>query len=91
MTALRCRLCGTDIAAGDRFCRFCGTSVAAPADTAALARKRKVGRAVAAAMFLAGVALVLFALVHRDPADLILVVTLGVPLIGVGAAGWRSR
>lgn len=40
-------------------------------------------------MILFGAAIFLFALVHRDPADIILVVCFGLPLCGAGAITWR--
>ena len=51
---------------------------------------KKYGRTVAAVMFLSGLALFLFAAIHRDPADLILVVAFGLPLCGAGALAWRT-
>ncbi len=41
-------------------------------------------------MLLLGFAIVLFAAVHRDPADLILVIAFGLPLCGAGAVTWRT-
>ncbi len=40
-------------------------------------------------MFLFGAAIVLFAIIHRNPADIILVVAFGLPLCGAGAVTWR--
>ncbi len=51
----------------------------------------KNGRRIAAIMFLSGVAILLFAAVHRNPADLILVVGFALPLCGAGAMGWRTK
>jgi len=40
-------------------------------------------------MVFAGLAIVLFAVLHRNPADVILVVAFGLPLCGAGALTWR--
>ncbi len=50
---------------------------------------KKRGRRHAAIMFLGGIAIALFAVIHRDPADIILVVAFGLPLCGAGAITWR--
>jgi len=51
--------------------------------------RKNQGRRNAAIMFLSGIAIVLFAVVHRDPADLILVIAFALPLCGAGAVTWR--
>jgi len=83
-----CRFCRAEIGAADRFCRACGASLMAAG--AAIGAKKKIGRKIAAAMFLSGVAILLFAAIHRNPADIILVVAFGVPLCGAGALSWRT-
>jgi hypothetical protein len=83
-----CRSCQAEIGAADRFCRACGASLM-PAG-AEQSAKKKIGRKVAAAMFLAGVAILLFAAIHRNPADIILVIAFGLPLCGAGALSWRT-
>jgi hypothetical protein len=51
--------------------------------------QKKYHRRNATIMFLAGIAIFLFAVIHRNPADLILVFGLGLPLCGAGAITWR--
>jgi hypothetical protein len=84
-----CRSCQAALDPADRFCRVCGTMVTADASKPR-ATWKKHGRRNAAIMLLCGMAIVLFAAVHRDPADLILVITFGLPLFGAGAVTWRS-
>jgi hypothetical protein len=52
--------------------------------------QKKTARRNAAIMFLFGILIVLFAVIHRDPADIILVVAFGLPLCGAGAVAWRT-
>jgi hypothetical protein len=47
------------------------------------------GRRHGAVMLALGAAIFLFAAVHRNPADVILVVGFGLPLCGAGAVTWR--
>ena len=84
-----CWSCQAEINAGDRFCRACGVSLM-PDGGRPRATVNKYGRRVAAIMFLSGVAIILFAAVHRNPADLILVVGFALPLCGAGALAWRT-
>ncbi len=86
---LRCWSCKAELAAGDRFCRHCGAFVTAES-TEEAARKKRRTRSGAAVMCFIGLAIVLFAAVHRNPADLILVVAFALPLMGAGAVAWRS-
>jgi len=72
----------------DRFCRACGAMVT-PEVSQPRAALKKNGRRHAAIMFLFGLVILLFAAVHRDPADIILVVAFGLPLCGAGAITWR--
>ena len=83
-----CWSCRAEIGPTDRFCKACGTRVMAEA-SAPRATLNKKARRHAAIMFLLGLAIVLFALVHRNPADIILVVAFGLPLCGAGAITWR--
>ncbi len=84
-----CWSCGTPLNAAARFCSACGAYVEnAPRERTRMTKK--YGRTVAAVMFLSGLALFLFAAIHRDPADLILVVAFGLPLCGAGALAWRT-
>lgn len=85
-SATYCRSCQAEVSAGARFCSACGAPVWAAAPRAA---QKKKGRRNGAIMFLAGLAIVLFAAVHRNPADIILVVAFGLPLCGAGALIWR--
>lgn len=52
------------------------------------ARKKRVRRH-AAIMLLLGAAIVAFAAIHRNPADIILVGAFALPLCGAGAVTWR--
>ena len=84
-----CWSCHTPLSAAARFCSACGAYV----EGAPSPRRRttkKYGHTVAAIMFLTGAAIFLFAAIHRDPADLILVVAFGLPLCGAGALAWRA-
>ena len=55
-----------------------------------MAEAQKIkGRRHGAVMFALGAAIFLFAAVHRNPADVILVVAFGLPLCGAGAVTWR--
>ena len=83
-----CRSCQAEIGPTDRFCRACGNRVMLDAGTPRAALKKKARRH-AAIMFAFGLVIVLFAAVHRNPADLILVVAFGLPLCGAGAITWR--
>lgn len=84
-----CWSCGTPLNAGARFCSACGAYVeSAPSERTRMTKK--YGRTVAAVMFLSGLAIFLFAAIHRDPADLILVAAFGLPLCGAGALAWRT-
>ncbi len=83
-----CWSCQAKIASGDRFCRSCGATVSAGAQVPREVLKKR-GRRHAAIMFLFGAAIVLFAIIHRNPADIILVVAFGLPLCGAGAVTWR--
>jgi hypothetical protein len=85
-----CRSCQAEIDLADRFCRICGAGLTPGAGWSGFAAE-KHSRTIAATMFLAGVAILLFAAVHRDPADLILVVGFALPLCGAGAVSWRMR
>ena len=84
----QCWSCQTEIAAADRFCRACGATVMSAAK---LPRDvlRKRGRRHAAVMLAAGAAIFLFAVIHRNPADVILVTAFGLPLCGAGAVTWK--
>ncbi len=86
---LHCRTCQAEVEASDRYCTACGALVA-PAAGLPHAANNKTGRTVAAIMFLSGLAILVFAAVHRNPADIILVVAFGLPLCGAGALGWRT-
>jgi predicted nucleic acid-binding Zn ribbon protein len=88
-TNSRCWLCKAAIDPLDRFCRACGATVMADANKPRETLKKR-GRRNAAIMFLSGIAILLFAVVHHDPADIILVVVFGLPLCGAGAMGWRT-
>jgi hypothetical protein len=83
-----CRSCHAEIGPADRFCSACGAQVLADVGTQPAPPQRK-HRRNAAVMFLSGVVIVLFAAIHRDPADLILVVAFALPLCGAGAITWR--
>lgn len=85
----RCRACEAPVAAHDLFCARCGAAVVRAGGLSAERRKKRI-RAGGTAMFLLGAAFLLFAAIHRNPADLILVVALGLPLMGAGAVVWRS-
>jgi hypothetical protein len=50
---------------------------------------KKRGRRHAAIMSALGLAIVLFAVIHGNPADIVLVVAFGVPLCAAGAVTWR--
>jgi hypothetical protein len=84
----RCWSCEAKIASGDHFCRSCGATLFAGAPVPREVLKKR-GRRHAAIMFLFGAAIVLFAIIHRNPADIILVVAFGLPLCGAGAVTWR--
>ena len=60
-----------------------------PGAGAPRAALKKQGRRHAAIMLIVGMAILLFAVVHRDPADVILVVAMGLPLCGAGTVTWR--
>ena len=81
-----CWSCRAEVGAGARFCSACGAPVWATEPREAQKRK---GRRNGAVMFLTGLAIGLFALIHRNPADIILVVAFGLPLCGAGALIWR--
>ncbi len=53
------------------------------------AARKKRDRRNATIMFGLGLAIGLFAIIHRNPADIILVVAFGLPLCGAGALIWR--
>jgi hypothetical protein len=53
------------------------------------AAQKKTSRRNAAIMFLFGISILLFAVAHRDPAGIILVVAFALPLCGAGAITWR--
>ena len=82
-----CWSCQAGIAAGDRFCRACGATIYVATVPRAVLKKR--GRRHAAVMIVFGAAIGLFALIHRNPADIILVVAFGLPLCAAGAVTWR--
>jgi predicted nucleic acid-binding Zn ribbon protein len=84
-----CWSCGAPLGAAARFCSACGAYVAATPGRSRRTTK-KYGRTIAAVMFLSGAAIFLFAALHRDPADLILVIAFGLPLCGAGALAWRA-
>ena len=81
-----CWSCRAEIADGARFCSACGAPVWASAPRA---QQRKRGRLHGAIMFLAGAGILLFAGIHRNPADIILVIAFGLPLCGAGALIWK--
>ena len=83
-----CWSCQAGIAAGDRFCAACGAMLTPAARVPREVQKIK-GRRHGAVMFAVGAAIFLFAAVHRNPADVILVVAFGLPLCGAGAVTWR--
>ena len=83
----RCGSCRAEIGPQDRFCRICGAAALPDAGKARAPRANK-SRRHAVVMVLLGMATVLFAAVHRDPADLILVFAFGLPLCGAGAVIW---
>ena len=83
----QCWSCEAAIATADRFCRSCGATVIATTRPREVRKKR--GRRHAAIMLLLGAAIVVFALVHRNPADIILVGAFALPLCGAGAVTWR--
>lgn len=85
-TAAYCLSCRAEVGAGARFCSACGAPVwvAAPREA-----QKKKGRRHGTIMFAAGLAIPLFALIHRNPADIILVVAFGLPLCGAGAVIWK--
>ena len=83
-----CWSCKAAIAAGDRFCAACGAMLT-PAGRAPREVLKKKGRRHGAVMLALGAAIFLFAAVHRNPADVILVVAFGLPLCGAGAVTWR--
>jgi len=84
--ATYCWSCRTEVGAGARFCSACGAPVWAAAPREA---QKKKARRHGSIVFAAGLAIVLFALIHRNPADIILVVAFGLPLCGAGALIWR--
>jgi predicted nucleic acid-binding Zn ribbon protein len=83
-----CWSCAAEIYPSDHFCRACGATVSIDARVPREVLKKR-GRRHAAIMFLLGAAIVLFAIIHRNPADIILVVAFGLPLCGAGAVTWR--
>jgi hypothetical protein len=83
-----CWSCQAENGPADRFCRACGAKLMPDARKPRAAQK-KSSRRNAAIMFLFGIAILLFAVVHHDPADIILVVAFGLPLCGVAALTWR--
>ncbi len=84
--ATYCWSCREKVGAAARFCSACGAPVwVSPSREA----QKKKGRRHAAIMVFAGLAIVLFAVLHRNPADIILVVAFGLPLCGAGALTWR--
>jgi hypothetical protein len=85
----RCRSCEAALAVNDRFCNRCGAPVVVGDGLSAERRKKRI-RGGGAVMFALGFAFVLFAAIHRNPADLVLVVAFGLPLMGAGAVVWRS-
>jgi len=81
-----CWSCRAELGAAARFCSACGAAVVAgPSREAAKKKSRRNG----ALIFATGLAIVLFALIHRNPADIILVVAFALPLCGAGALIWR--
>lgn len=87
---LHCWSCKTEMGPADRFCRACGAETTPDTGDKREARKKK-SRRNAAIMFLFGFAILLFAVVHHDFADIILVVAFGLPLCGVAALTWRIQ
>jgi predicted amidophosphoribosyltransferase len=85
-----CWSCQAETTAGDRYCRACGAGLTSDGGRPR-ATVNKYGRRIAATMFWSGVAIILFAAVHRNPADLILVVGFALPLCGAGALAWRTN
>ncbi len=81
-----CWSCRAEVAARTRFCSACGAPVRSAANREAQRRK---GRRHGAIVFAAGFAILLFAALHRNPADLILVIAFGLPLCGAGALIWK--
>jgi len=84
--AIYCWSCRAELSAGARFCSACGAAVVAGVSRDAAKKK---GRRHGALIFAAGIGILLFALIHRNPADLILVIAFGLPLCGAGALIWR--
>jgi hypothetical protein len=84
-----CRSCEAPVAVNSRFCNRCGAPVVTGDRLSAEGRKKRIRRGGAAMLGL-GLAILLFAAIHRNPADLILVVAFGLPLMGAGAVVWRS-
>jgi predicted amidophosphoribosyltransferase len=80
----RCESCRAEIGPNDRFCRACGAALTSDAGKPRAQKSRRH----AAVMLVLGFATVVFAAVHRDPADLILVFAFGMPLCGAGAVTW---
>jgi predicted nucleic acid-binding Zn ribbon protein len=89
ITNLHCWSCQAEIGPTDRFCRTCGAKVRPDASKPREAQKKKTSRRNATIMFLFVIVILLFAVVHRDPADIILVVAFGLPLCGLAAITWR--
>ena len=83
-----CWICGREIDATDRFCRACGSETILDWTAAGLQTKKR-HRRNAKIMFLTGIAILLFAAIHRNPTDAILVFGLALPLFGAGAVTWR--
>ncbi len=89
VTNPHCWSCRAEITPLDRFCRTCGAVVMPDAGMPRETLKKKARRH-AAIMFLFGIVIVLFAVVHHELADLILVVAFGLPLCGVAAVTWQT-
>jgi hypothetical protein len=83
-----CWSCKVDIGSKDRFCSACGAKLMPVASQSRAAQKKRDQRN-AAIMFSFGIVILLFAVVHHNPADIILVVAFGLPLCGVGVLTWR--
>jgi|GEM_PF-1872685 predicted nucleic acid-binding Zn ribbon protein len=88
VTNPHCWSCTAAIGPIDRFCRACGAKLMPDASQPREPQKN-TSRRNAIIMFLFAIVILLFAVVHRDPADIILVVAFALPLCGVGAITWR--
>ena len=84
----RCWACQTEMRPADRFCPSCGAEFIHDMAGLREAHKKK-SRRNAAIMFSGSFAILLFAIVHHDWADIILIVAFGLPLFGVAALTWR--